>query len=1117
MSATGNVNLEGRHRIALFHPGDVIASRYLIIRYINHGAMGVVYEALDQQLNDHIALKAIRVDTANNPKHVERFKREIQLARRVTHPNVCRIFDVGFHDLEPRLDRGWFGGDVTFLTMELLLGQSLEQLIADRGVLEENEAKDIVAQIASGLAAAHDAGVIHGDLKSANVLMVPEEQGLRAVVTDFGLARTIQADGHFFTTVGGMDQFVGTPAFMAPEQVDGGALNRTTDIYALGCVFYQLVTGQVPFIAENMIQTALMRLVHDPVAPIRKRPDLSRQSNRVILKCLKRQQSDRFQSAESLLVQLSEERVLPVKLWLATGLFLALSSLAVFFFKDTNERVTIANAPAVKNAEPLVMSLTPVLVNLGDDDRTWLARWATTRLSESLAKIEESSMVSEERLERAYLESGFELNSQPTLKLQQIIAKQVGASWSFSANLDVRKTSPKYHFELRAMESERGRYAFAFEQNADDLAILINDAVIAFSKANHRLPPNIEDFQLMQPGHEESLVLFEEGRRALWSMEITRAIDVLNRAAAEQNEEPKIHLWLALAQAAAGEQSLALASLDRSMSLVPDSLAKQEFDRYVDIIDEFSALVRSFQSLFRTSGTSSVDQNTIEILAQLTDKFPNASIAEPQQSSTPSLATPTRQLLTAGAISDEAQAFIALRDPEQALKLFAQGLSAYQQAGDLIGEARTRHNIGIVLFDLNRLHESEQELMLALHIWQEKNRTEQRLGKLVLAEVKLDLGKNAEGERLALSVYDDANSDDHEMAKAAHFLAKCARYSGNSSQESYLATSILRYSKSGENESACRVRLDLARFYQEQSRWQEIHELVNELQACRTLEETFQAQKSVIEAQSHMIRGNHLEAEQALAPFSRIQGSWTAIDQAWAHRIWGIKALSDTDVVKARQEIEMAASLFRSQNNDTAWLECVSILAPLYFDLGLYALASRSYHDLIEGESELLTRQQYQNQLADVLYQEAGLHRASGDLSQSIAKLTEAISNYEACQQWRKVAVSRELLSQCFARQDNGLEAVAELNKAIDLWLRIDEMKFAALSLYKLALQYEDMSNDDLAIENYVRGANQWAELGDRDNELRYWQQIHRVSNQALIPHWQKEAGKRIRQLERQK
>ncbi|MFL6193622.1 MAG: tetratricopeptide repeat protein [Thermoanaerobaculia bacterium] len=269
-----------------FEPGETIAGRYRVVRFVARGGMGEVYEVDDLELRERVALKTVRSDVARDAIAVERFRREIQLARRVTHPNVCRIFDVGSS-----------GEGTIFLTMELLAGETLAQRLRRAGPMAQEEALPVARQIAGALDAAHQAGVIHRDLKPGNVMLVEGRSGgVRAVVTDFGLARQQSAEMQGMTLTAAA-AVVGTPAYLAPEQVEGSEITAATDLYAFGIVLYEMLTGTVPFLGDNALSTAVKRLRDAPVPPRVHAPGLDPRWESAILRCLERDPAARFPTA----------------------------------------------------------------------------------------------------------------------------------------------------------------------------------------------------------------------------------------------------------------------------------------------------------------------------------------------------------------------------------------------------------------------------------------------------------------------------------------------------------------------------------------------------------------------------------------------------------------------------------------------------------------------------------------------------------------------------------------------------------------------------------------------------------------------------------------------------
>lgn len=259
-----------------FKPGEVIDGRFVVVRFIARGGMGEVYEVEDRQLRGvHVALKTILSQYAVDPEMRLRFEREVLSAREVIHPNLCPIYDLGQWKRP--------GSDVTYLTMKLLAGESLSARITRTGPLPGEEVLSILRQVAAGIAAAHDAGILHRDIKAANIIVRGAGSQVSACVTDFGLARAA-ANEETILTVHGL---AGTPGFMAPELFHGAAPSKASDVYALGVVACQALTGKLPHLASQRAKTAEGTLSPGQV------PEVWR---RFVSGCLKPAVEDRFQS-----------------------------------------------------------------------------------------------------------------------------------------------------------------------------------------------------------------------------------------------------------------------------------------------------------------------------------------------------------------------------------------------------------------------------------------------------------------------------------------------------------------------------------------------------------------------------------------------------------------------------------------------------------------------------------------------------------------------------------------------------------------------------------------------------------------------------------------------------
>jgi serine/threonine protein kinase len=321
-----------------FQPGEVILGRFRIIRPIGKGGMGEVYEAEDLQLGV-VALKTIRNTVASSSDAFERFRQEVQLARRVTGPQVCRI-----HELYLLPASGKYP-PTAFLTMEYLDGVTLFEKIRTDGPIPWKQAVGIALQICEGLRLIHENGIIHRDLKTGNIMSCKQGDDTRIVLMDFGLARDFQSEGAALGTDETLatprntfpQPIVGTPGYMAPEQFEGKPVSPATDIYALGIILYELVTGIHPYAADTPVAAAIRR-ARQPMPPSSLRSRIPRQCDRFIERCLEYDPSKRFSSADAAAKALKagpanfENLRLdrPWVLWFASAMVLGLIAGSVF-------------------------------------------------------------------------------------------------------------------------------------------------------------------------------------------------------------------------------------------------------------------------------------------------------------------------------------------------------------------------------------------------------------------------------------------------------------------------------------------------------------------------------------------------------------------------------------------------------------------------------------------------------------------------------------------------------------------------------------------------------------------------------------------------------------------
>jgi len=270
---------------AMLQPGDLIGARYEILSILGRGGMGAVYKALDREVGRTVALKLIRPELASDPAMLARFKQELLTSTQVTHRNVIRIYDIADAD------------GMKFITMEFVEGDQLRQILPDNGKLPPEEAVEIIRQVCLALDAAHSAGIIHRDLKPPNIMR--EAKTGRIVVMDFGIARSIESEG--MTQTGAL---IGTIEYMSPEQSMGKALDQRSDIFSVGLIFYELLTGNMPYKADSAMASLLRRNQERAIPVVQLDTSIPKGLSDIVAKCLERDLDQRYQNVQEILSDL---------------------------------------------------------------------------------------------------------------------------------------------------------------------------------------------------------------------------------------------------------------------------------------------------------------------------------------------------------------------------------------------------------------------------------------------------------------------------------------------------------------------------------------------------------------------------------------------------------------------------------------------------------------------------------------------------------------------------------------------------------------------------------------------------------------------------------------------
>jgi serine/threonine protein kinase/tetratricopeptide (TPR) repeat protein len=341
--------------------------------------MGHVYKALDKEINEEVAIKLLKPEIVSDETTVERFRNELILSRKIAHKNICKMYHLATE------------GQTPYITMEYVEGEDLKRYVKRHGKLSNEDAISIAKQVCEGLIEAHELGIVHRDLKPQNIMI--DEQG-RAKIMDFGIARSVEAPGVTQTGI-----MIGTPAYLSPEQAEGIEADPRADIYALGVVLFEMVTGSVPFKGDTALSVALKHKSAQPAEPRELNPDVSEELNTLIMICMEKDRERRYQTSKDLLADLQNiengiplgQRKLPPKKrkpsakrsinWRRVFLFGAVPALVLFFI--TGAVYLYMNRAATIHS----IAVLPFENLTGDADHEYFADGVTDDLIGKLGRI----------------------------------------------------------------------------------------------------------------------------------------------------------------------------------------------------------------------------------------------------------------------------------------------------------------------------------------------------------------------------------------------------------------------------------------------------------------------------------------------------------------------------------------------------------------------------------------------------------------------------------------------------------------------------------------------------------------------------------------------------------
>ena len=544
-------------------PGAELGARYRIEARLGEGGMGTVYKAYDKELDRLVALKLVRPDLTADPAVMQRFKQELLLASKISHKNILRIHDLGEV------------AGVKFITMAYVDGCDLSHLLKNDGRMPADRATKVARQLCEGLGAAHAEGVMHRDLKPQNILL--DKAGV-PYISDFGLAKSLEGGAAAMTRTG---QLLGTPRYMSPEQVESDSVDHRSDLYSLGLIFYEMVTGDVPFKGDSTLQLMYQRVKEKPGSPKLLNPDLPDYLVRIIMRCLEKDPARRYQHAGEILADLDAQRspsrslslqiALP-KLprlgwkWMMAGAG-AVIMLALMAFPVRNimlRRRSPAPSPSVSVAAPAqarYIAILPFRVLGEQASLGYISEGLVEALSAKLFQLKDLRVASAAAVEKASKQQSLDK-----------IAQDLGVSLILQGTLQGTKDNLQIALNLEDVAAGRRLWTQEFSAAPKDLLTLQDQIYGKLVEALELKPSNEEQAgATMHPTENvEAYDLYLRGRSAIQG---GRDPSKIQAAVGYYEHALKADPQFALAYAGLADATLQMYRLKKESSWVDKALA----------------------------------------------------------------------------------------------------------------------------------------------------------------------------------------------------------------------------------------------------------------------------------------------------------------------------------------------------------------------------------------------------------------------------------------------------------------------------------------------------------------------------------------------------------------
>lgn len=571
----------------LLAPGAILGGRYRIVDTIGMGGMGMVYKAVDLQLEVPMALKVIRGEFAENEKILERFKKEITIARKVTHKNVARIYDFGEAD------------GIKFITMEFIEGRDLARIIEKEGPLPPERAVAILRQCCAALSEAHAQGVVHRDLKPHNV-MIDANGDVRLM--DFGIA--LSQETRALTRTGAI---IGTPEYMSPEQAEGKKVDHRADIYSLGITIYEALTGVVPFMGNTQWEV-IRKQIQDRARPLRKlRAEIPPWIETLVLKCLEKDPALRYQQVEEILRDIDRQKATRTLMAYAPkkrSVAMTAGAVALVVAAVAATLLLWPRGITVGPGGKMSLAVLPFENQTGKADLDWLRTGLAENLATDLAQSKYFRVLTRERLGQVLRDFGRSetapLDAETLSRIAEYGGVQAVVTGSFVAAGDVLRIN------LRAQDARSGEGigSQAVAGRPDDVLTMIDQLTLRtkeiFAVSKEKIAADTDTaIASARTGSVEAASLFQKGVDLLYQGQNLEAVAPLEQAAQKDPDFALAHARLSQAYRNLGYDEKAREAGDKALSRVLKAV-----DR---VTPADRAFVRAAHALASQEGQEAID------------------------------------------------------------------------------------------------------------------------------------------------------------------------------------------------------------------------------------------------------------------------------------------------------------------------------------------------------------------------------------------------------------------------------------------------------------------------------------------------------------------------------